>query len=126
MAFELTPKEQQRRQELEQALASRWAEVEDAIREIARALEDANVAIDAFNKVKDEAVAWAAELKEDRQAEYDDRSDAWKAGEQGTAAADWLAAWGDLEEVDLDDLEVSEVSEPYVVEQFASLPGAAE
>ena len=94
MAFKLTKQELNRRDELRDKLADARIDLDEAIAEQNRIIEDAysaiNAALDDYNEVVNEAYGFVEDIHAEREGEYDDKSERWQEGERGQAAYEWL------------------------------------
>jgi hypothetical protein len=132
VAFKLSKREAAQRDELARALAERAdalrAKIEGYNDEMAERWRAVASAVEEYNGALTDARAFVEEVREGRQAEFDEKSERWQEGERGEAAATWLGEW---EQPDLDDVEVAEpepVEEPELehAEVLENLPEAAE
>lgn len=132
MAFKLTKTEAARRNGLAKALAERADALRDGIECFNAAASEhwaeVEAARDEYNRALEEARSFVEEVREARQAEFDDKSERWQEGERGEAAAAWLAEWEqpDLDDVELDGPEPVEEPDLGHAEALVDLPDAAE
>lgn len=108
MAFKLTKAEDARKAEIEANLEQLVGEVEDGRNELQEAIQklvdDFNEKyIDPFNAALGEAGGFIEDIYNERQNEYDERSERWQEGDNGQNAYEWLQNWenavGELEEM---------------------------
>lgn len=98
MAFRLTKTEDARKSELEGELETLVGEAEDAKTELQEAIQklvddfNANVVAPLKEKMA-EAHGFVEDIHNEREGEYDEKSENWQEGERGTAAYDWLQSW---------------------------------
>lgn len=98
MAFKLTKQEDARKSELEQELETLVGVVEDEKAELEAAMQKL---IDDFNETvvaplrekMQEAYGFVEDIVNERQGEFDDKSERWQEGDRGQAAQDWLQTW---------------------------------
>lgn len=118
MAFKLTKAEDARRSELEGDLNRLYGEADDAKSELEEKISELvaefnDKALGPLNEKIEEARGFVEDIKNERQEEFEDKSDRWQEGERGQSAQDWLQAWetaeGELEainDVEVPNLEV--------------------
>ncbi len=68
-----------------------------------------NMAIRDHNAARAAAAVFVSEVHDTLEEEYDEKSDKWKEGDAGSAAAEMVSAWDD---VDLDPLDLVHVLMP--------------
>lgn len=97
MAFKLTKAELDRKTQIEGNLTDKIAKLEDGKRELEEAI---TALVDTFNddyvapmnEALNEAHGFADDIANERQSEYDDKSDRWQEGDRGQGAYSWLSA----------------------------------
>jgi hypothetical protein len=111
MAFKLTKSQLAQRTTLvtelrakADSLAATITAYNVAMVDVAKAVNDATV---AYNACIETAREFAAEVATEAQVQFDENSEQWQEGTKGTAAAEWIQEWEnvDLEDVELDDVE---------------------
>ena len=109
MAFKLNKQESARKSELLVALQTEQAKLEDALRvyneEASTAFGRLEAAKIAYNEALEAARSFAEDIASEQRTDYDDHSEKWQEGENGTAAEEWVSSW---EDVELDGLELEE------------------
>jgi exonuclease VII small subunit len=98
VAFKLTSKEDARKSELEAELEQEVGAMEDAKTElqdaIQKLIDDFNEQhVEPLNAKLTEARGFVEDIYNERQGEYDDKSERWQEGERGEAAQSWLTEW---------------------------------
>lgn len=98
MAFKLTKAEDARRSELEGDLNRLYGEADDAKSELEEKISELvaefnDKALGPLNEKIEEARGFVEDIKNERQEEFEDKSDRWQEGERGQSAQDWLQAW---------------------------------
>ena len=130
MAFKLTKTEAVSRAELVNNLTKSKVEVQSAIAAFNEAVERewqiVQEMINGYNEHLGAAREFRDRIVEDRQTDWDMRSEKWQDGDRGRAAGEWIEAWENLA---LDDLEMDtpgEVEEPDMDEDenLGELPDA--
>lgn len=126
MAFKLTKAEDTRKFEIESNLGSAYNEFEQARDELQGKIEDLirefnDGPLTKFNEAVAEARGFVEDIKNERQGEFDDKSERWQDGERGQAAQEWLQQWEsgessleELSEIEVPDLQI-ELSDPEMV-----------
>jgi hypothetical protein len=101
MAFKLSKAELEQRSKLIERLNEAHGKLEAAINgyneQVAELREPVEQAVSTYNEELAEAAAFAAQIAESRQGEYDDKSDKWQEGDKASAAADWISEWENFE-----------------------------
>lgn len=132
MAFKLSKSESAKRDELigwmRDKLTELKAEVSDFNGKLDELKEPLQHAIDGYNEAVEAARAYCEEIAEERQGNFDDKSEKWQEGEKGEAAQEWLNEWQniDLSEIVIelpDELEAPEASH---ADDLEALPANAE
>lgn len=112
MPFKLNKTESARKNELLVALQLKQSALEDALRvyneEASTAFGKLEAAKVSYNEALDEARSFAQDIASEQREDYDDHSEKWQEGDNGTSAQEWISQW---EDVDLDDLELEEPEE---------------
>jgi F0F1-type ATP synthase membrane subunit b/b' len=98
VAFRLTKQEDARKSELESELEQLVGETTDGLEELK---EKITALVDDFNKEFveplsekiTEAYGFVEDIMNERQGEFDDKSERWQEGERGQAAQSWLQDW---------------------------------
>jgi hypothetical protein len=98
VAFKLTKAEDARKNELETELEQVVGVLEDARTELQDQIEklvtDFNEKhIDPLNTKLEEVHGFVEDIVNERQGEYDDKSERWQEGERGQSAQSWLQDW---------------------------------
>jgi len=90
-----------RRDEIVAALTEKATVVEDAWARLTEAHDDLTEAIEAYNEALADAVGWRDDMAQEMQDYFDERSERWQEGEDGTAYGEWINEWqvADLEEL---------------------------
>lgn len=98
MAFKLTKAEDARKSELESELEQLQNEATDGLEElrdkIAALVEDFNREfVEPLTEKINEAYGFVEDIQNERQGDFDDKSERWQEGERGEAAQSWLQEW---------------------------------
>lgn len=96
MAFKLTKAELDRKGEIERTITEAVGKAEDGLRELEEAVkklvDDFNTEyIDPLNDALKAGYDFADDIANERQSEYDDKSERWQEGDRGQAAYSWLS-----------------------------------
>lgn len=102
MAFRLTKAEDARKSELEGELNKLFGEADDAKSDLNEKISELVAEFNEkylgpLNEKIDEARGFVEDIKNERQEEFDDKSERWQDGERGEAAQEWLQAWENAE-----------------------------
>lgn len=98
MAFKLNKQEDARKSELEQELEQLVGSATDGLEELREKIGEL---VEEFNEKyvtplgdkMDEARGFVEDIQNERQEEFDDKSERWQEGERGEAAQSWLQQW---------------------------------
>lgn len=131
MAFKLTKAEDSRKTEIEIELEAAVGAVEDERAELQEKI-DALVAdfndtvITPLNATLTEARNFIEDIVNERQGDYDDKSERWQDGDNGQNAQAWLQEWesgiNELEDVEAVEDLVVEIAIPDAHNIFTGLP----
>ena len=89
----------------------------DKVMELASQL---SVAIDTYNEKVEQANEWAQEVASELRQYYDDRSEAWQDGDNGSRFDEWVNAFEDFVIDGLDGIDTAPMEE--AMETFTDLP----
>jgi hypothetical protein len=97
VAFKLTKAELDRKAEIESELTDAINKLDDGKRQLE---EDMTNLVNKFNddyvaplnEALEKAYGFADDIANERQGEYDDKSDRWQEGDRGSAAYSWISA----------------------------------
>lgn len=135
MAFKFTKQEETRRADLRDKVAEARSELDDVIAKQTAIIEDAysemNAAIGKYNETLSEPRGFFEDIYDEREGEYDEKSERWQEGERGEAARGWLDAIGEVKDSQLDDIEEFAFEPPAMdfedhAEIIDNAPGEAE
>jgi len=107
MAFKLTKTEETRLEKLKTDLTDTYSGLEKAVSDYNEGEDELRAAIDnalaLYNQNLAEFRSFVEEVATDRRNEYDEKSDGWREGDNGSTADEWISTW---EGADLEDAEV--------------------
>jgi chromosome segregation ATPase len=132
VTFKLNKQELTTRDEHVAKLEKAWAEIAQAISTYNGLVETLRApieqAVEKYNEVVVEAKAFAEEIANRFEGEYDERSEKWQEGEKGQAAAELKEAWQsiDMEEINLEWPDDLGIDDPDHAPELAELPMEAE
>jgi oligoendopeptidase F len=108
MAFKLTASEDAKLQKLKADLTEAYTEVETAVNDYNEHVQELHQSVDiamvSYNATLSELRYLVNEISGDKRSEFDEKSDAWKEGDNGSAADEWISTW---EGTDLEDATIS-------------------
>ena len=128
MAFKLTKAEHHERALIVEKLTEAKTEVEEAIAAFNAKMEEAWAEVSAKIETYNETVTAAAEFRdnivEQRQGEWDDKSERWQEGDRGQSAQGWISEWegASLEPLEVEQPEELEVPDMDHDETLGGLP----
>lgn len=132
MAFKLTKAEGEQRTELVEKLGKAVAQLEDDVREynekVGELRAPVEAALAAYNALVEEARGFCEDIVNERETDYDGKSEKWQEGDKGEAARSWIDEW---QNVDLSELEIEfpddlEVDAPTHADDLQNLPEEAD
>jgi hypothetical protein len=107
MAFKLAKNEEAQFEKLKSDVSEAYGKVEETvnnyIEEEAKLREPIDDELALYNQALAELRSFVNDVASNRRDEFDEKSDAWKEGDSGSAADEWISTWenADLEEVTL-------------------------
>ena len=117
MAFKLTKDEEAKLEELKSDLNLAYIQLEGTVstyNEAEKALRDpVQGALNFYNERLSNLLTFVENVAEEKRAEFDDKSDSWKEGDNGSAVDEWISTW---ENVDLDDVSIEFPSDDLQIE----------
>jgi predicted nucleic acid-binding Zn-ribbon protein len=131
VAFKLSKQEIATRDEHVEKLEKAWADLQQAVNAYNEAetkqRELVDKAVADYNDVMNEAKSFAEEIANRTDGEYEDKSEKWREGEKGQAAAEFKYAWQsiDMEEIELAWPVELDIDDPDHAPELAELPTEA-
>jgi hypothetical protein len=131
VAFKLTKAEDARKSEYESELNQIVGDADDAKTELESKIEDLirefnEKVVDPLNEKLNEVRGFVEDIKNERQGEFDDKSERWQEGERGEAAQEWIqryeSAESELEEMSQIEVPTLDIQIPDAESILADLP----
>jgi len=101
MAFKLDKTETAELEKLKKDVGEKFSLLETAVDEYNDKTEDlqgeVGTALATYNESLEAFRSFVNGIAEDRRDEFDDKSDSWKEGDNGSAAEDWISTWENAE-----------------------------
>jgi len=108
MPFKLTKTEETEFEKLKMDLTNKYGEVEVTVSEYNEETEKVKAAVDTalatYNASLAEFRSFVDKIASERRDEYDEKSDGWKEGDNGSTAEEWVSTW---EQADLEDAAIT-------------------
>jgi hypothetical protein len=107
MAFKLTKAEETELEKLKTTLTDAYSGLEISVNDYNEKVEEVKDAVDSalatYNAALAEFRSFVEGVATSRRDEYDEKSDGWKEGDNGSTAEEWISTW---EGADLEDAEI--------------------
>lgn len=129
--FALSKTETETRDNLVTKLNEAWGKVEDAVTAFNDGVVDMRAvverAVEDYNEVVSEAEAFAADIANEIETEYDNKSEKWQEGERAEAVTGMKDEWQglDMSQIDPtypDDLEIGDPGQAEALEALPTEP----
>lgn len=107
MTFKLTKSEDDQLVKLKSDVSKAFSELEIAVnlynKNMSALQDDLESQLVLYNQALAELRSFAGEVASDRRNEYDEKSDGWREGDDGSSNDEWISTWenADLEEVQI-------------------------
>jgi len=123
MAWSFTKQDRQRRDEIVADLNKAETELQAEHALVTAAIEAFNVKVDAYNAACGEARGFVDDMVSQIDSDMADKTERWQESDKGQAVEAWK---GELEGVDLDDIEPLEIPDLPDLEHATTLEGLPE